>query len=173
MGRLYTRSGDEGFTYTPILGRVEKDHPLVEFYGTLDEANSIIGMARGLLRERTEEYDEELKYMQELLYRVGFSLTRMRVSEEDVKRLEEIVDKRYAQPLQKFILPAGPAGVAALHVARSTVRRAERRLVALKRAGINVDNLLIAVMNRLSDALFAIAVDASKKLSYGLEELNV
>ncbi|MEN2999000.1 MAG: cob(I)yrinic acid a,c-diamide adenosyltransferase [Acidilobaceae archaeon] len=173
MGRLYTRGGDEGFTYTPILGRVEKDHPLVEFYGTLDEANSMIGLARGLLRERTQEYETDLKYIQELLYRVGFSLARMRVSEEDVRRLEGIVDKYYAQPLQKFVLPAGPDGVAALHVARSLVRRAERRLVGLKKAGIEVDNLIIATMNRMSDSLFAIAIDASRRLGFEPEELNV
>ncbi|MCS7107675.1 MAG: cob(I)yrinic acid a,c-diamide adenosyltransferase [Acidilobaceae archaeon] len=173
MGKLYTRGGDGGFTYTPVLGRVEKDHPLVEFYGALDEANSMIGLARGLLREQTQEYEEDLRYLQELLYRIGFSLTRMRVSEEDVKRLEEIVDRHYSQPLQKFILPTGPAGVAALHAARSQVRRAERRLVALRKAGVSVDDLLIAVMNRMSDSLFAIAVAASRRLGFEPEELNV
>lgn len=174
MGRLYTRSGDEGYTYIPFGKRVPKSHPVVEFYGSLDEANSAIGLARGLLRERVPDYDGDLKAIQALLFKIGFSLSgSRRISEEDVKFLETIVDKYYSKPLEKFVLPGGPPAVAMLHLARSFVRRAERRLVALMEEGLCVDKLTIAAINRVSDALFAIALHASAALGYEPEELSL
>ena len=175
MGRLYTRSGDDGFTYGMAGVRVPKSHPLIEFYGALDEANSMIGFARSLLLRDSPEYDDELRYFQELLFRVGFSLTsgEPRIGDDDVRRLEEIVDRYYGEPLRTFILPSGPPGVAALHVARSVVRRAERRLVALKVNGVmDVNPVLLRVLNRLSDALYAIALHATRKLGYEPEPIR-
>ncbi|MEM0366478.1 MAG: cob(I)yrinic acid a,c-diamide adenosyltransferase [Acidilobaceae archaeon] len=174
MGKLYTRSGDNGYTYARLGERVPKSHPLIEFYGALDEANSMIGLARSLLDQLTKEYDNELRYAQSLLFRVGFSITgrELKVSEDDVKILEDICDKYYSEPLRKFILPGGPPGVAALHVARTLVRRAERKLVNLRESGFEVDSLLIKVLNRLSDALFATALHATRKLGYSLEEIS-
>lgn len=175
MGRLYTRSGDDGFTYGMAGVRMPKSHPLIEFYGSLDEANSMIGLARSLLARDTLGYDSDLRLFQELLFKVGFSVTtgKLRVSDSDVKMLEEMIDRYYDKPLEKFILPTGPPGVAALHVARAIVRRAERRLVALKVDGIvEVDPVLVRLLNRLGDALFAIALHASKTLGYELEPVE-
>jgi len=169
LGRLYTRSGDDGFTYGAPGVRLPKSHPLIEFYGSLDEANSMIGLARSLLLREAPEYDGVLKRLQELLFRVGFSVTsgRLMVGEGDVRELEELVDRYYGEPLKTFILPSGPPGVAALHVARTLVRKAERRLVALKTGGfMDVDPVLLKTLNRLSDALFALALHASRKLGY-------
>jgi cob(I)alamin adenosyltransferase len=174
LGKLYTRSGDDGFTYGLAGVRIPKSHPLIEFYGALDEANSMLGLARSLLARDMPEYDDDLKFFQLLLFRIGFSVTARdpRVSEDDVRRLEEIVDKYYGEPLRAFIIPGGPPGVAALHVARSFVRRAERRLVALKVEGYHdSDTVLIKALNRLSDAIFAIALHASRRAGFEPERV--
>ncbi len=168
LGRLYTRSGDNGYTYGKPGLRVPKSHPLIEFYGSLDEANSMIGLARSLLRSVTPSYEDDLRWVQKLIFRIGFSVTsgNLKVTDEDVRKLEEITDKYYDKPLEKFILPGGPPGVAALHIARTVVRRAERRLVALKLEGENIDDILVRALNRLGDALFAMALNASRKTGY-------
>jgi cob(I)alamin adenosyltransferase len=174
LGKLYTRSGDDGFTYGLAGVRIPKSHPLIEFYGALDEANSMLGLARSLLARDMPEYDDDLRFFQLLLFRIGFSVTARdpRVSEDDVRRLEEIVDKYYGEPLRAFIIPGGPPGVAALHVARSFVRRAERRLVALKVEGYHeFDTVLIKALNRLSDAIFAIALHASRRAGFEPERV--
>ena len=174
MGKLYTRSGDDGFTYGLAGVRIPKSHPLIEFYGALDEANSMLGLARSLLARDMPEYDDDLRFFQLLLFRIGYSITSgdPRVSEDDVRRLEEIVDKYYGEPLRAFIIPGGPPGVAALHVARSFVRRAERRLVALKVEGYHeFDTVLIKALNRLSDAIFAIALHASRRAGFEPERV--
>ncbi len=175
MGKLYTRSGDDGFTYGLAGVRIPKSHPLIEFYGALDEANSMLGLARSLLARDTPEYDGDLRFFQLLLFRIGFSVTARdpKVSEDDVRRLEEIVDKYYGEPLRAFIIPGGPPGVAALHVARSFVRRAERRLVALKVDGVmDFDAVLLKALNRLSDALFALALHASRRAGFEPEKVS-
>ncbi len=175
MGKLYTRSGDDGFTYGLPGARVPKSHPLIEFYGALDEANSMIGFARSLLGGEVREYDEDLRLFQLLLFKIGFSITLKdpKVSEDDVRRLEEIVDKYYGEPLKAFIVPSGPPWVAALHVARSFVRRAERRLVALKvEGGVDFDPILLKVLNRLSDAIFALALHASRVAGFEPEKVS-
>jgi cob(I)alamin adenosyltransferase len=174
LGKLYTRSGDDGFTYGLAGVRIPKSHPLIEFYGALDEANSMLGLARSLLARDMPEYDDDLRFFQLLLFRIGFSVTARdpRVSEDDVRRLEEIVDKYYGEPLRAFIIPGGPPGVAALHVARSYVRRAERRLVALKVEGhLDFDTVLIKALNRLSDAIFALALHASRRAGFEPERV--
>jgi cob(I)alamin adenosyltransferase len=175
LGKLYTRSGDDGFTYGLAGVRMPKSHPLIEFYGALDEANSMIGFARSVLGRDMPEYDEDLRFFQLLLFRVGFSVTSKKamVSEDDVRRLEEIVDRYYEEPLQAFIVPSGPPGVAALHIARSFVRRAERRLIALKVDGIaDFDGVLLKALNRLSDAIFALALNASRRAGFEPEKVS-
>lgn len=168
MGKLYTRSGDDGYTYGRPGLRMPKSHPLIEFYGSLDEANSMIGLARSLLRSITLDYEDDLRWIQRLVFRIGFSVASgsLKVTDEDVRRLEEITDKYYDKPLESFILPGGPPGVAALHVARTVVRRAERKLVTLKLEGEKIDDILVKALNRLSDALFAMALNASRKTDY-------
>lgn len=175
MGRLYTRSGDDGFTYGLVGVRVPKSHPLIEFYGALDEANSMLGFARSVLGRDMPEYDGDLMFFQLLLFRIGFSVTARdpKVSEDDVRRLEDIVDKYYGEPLRAFIVPGGPPGIAALHVARSFVRRAERMLVALKVDGVvDFDAVLLKALNRLSDALFALALHASRRAGFEPEKVS-
>jgi len=177
-GRLYTRTGDQGETLCFALGeggkpaRVSKSHPLIEFLGALDEANSFIGLARlHATDEGLGDVAEDLLWMQRLLFNVGFSLAgQPRVGEDDVRRLEEITDKYYGEPLRRFIIPGGTKASAHLHVARSIVRRAERRLVAAAEEGVKVDPVLFRVLNRASDALFAMAVYAARKAG-ALEEL--
>ena len=171
MGRLYTRSGDSGETYCFALGdggrpaRVRKSHPLIEFLGALDEANSYLGLARVYAEEDgLDDIVRDLEWIQRLLFNVGFSLAGgLKVGEDDVRRLEEISDKYYGEPLMRFVLPGGGKAAAHLHVARTIVRRAERRLVAATDFGVNVDPVLLKVLNRASDALFAMAVYAARK----------
>ncbi len=177
-GRLYTRTGDEGTTLCFALGeggrpaRVSKSHPLIEFLGALDEANSYLGLARVYAAEEgLGDVAEDLLWMQRLLFNVGFSVSgQLRVSEGDVRRLEEITDKYYAEPLRRFVIPGGTRASAHLHVARAVVRRAERRLVAAVEQGFKVEPVLLKALNRASDALFAMAVYAARRAG-ALEEL--
>ena len=168
MSHLYTRTGDDGHTFCAALKeRIPKSHDVMEFVGTLDEANSYIGFARALLPPYLRELDEELRRIQRILFRVGFSLSRGRpeVSDDDVKWLEEIADKYYGpEPLKYFVLPSGPVPASALHIARTVTRRAERRLVKLYLEKIlDIDPVLLRVINRLSDALFAMALWLSRR----------
>ncbi len=167
MPRIYTRTGDSGETFCAALNsRVPKDHPLIEFMGALDEANSMIGLARSQVRD--PEVEEFLRWLQRLLFNVGFHVSGREVlREDDVASLERYSD-RFLEGFEfkGFILPAGPAGAAALHVARAIVRRAERRLVSAVRQGI-LDSgraaLALKVLNRASDALFAAAVRETQR----------
>ena len=177
-GRLYTRLGDDGTTFCLALGsgrpvRVPKSHPLIELLGTIDEANSMLGLARAYARvEGLDELDGDLRWMQRLLFNVGFSITtgEARVSDEDVRRLESLADKYYGEALRRFVLPSGGLTASSLHVARAMVRRAERRMVSAVEKGFKLDNILLKTMNRASDALFAMAVYAARK-SGKLEEV--
>ena len=172
--RLYTGTGDDGFTYCVALGkRIPKDSDLMEFLGTLDEANSSLGLARSLLPSELRELDEVLSRIQRIIFNVGFSLTSRESApgEEVIKWLEEIAD-RYSEniDLKGFVLPAGPPPAAALHLARTIIRRAERRLVRLMRAGeVKVDPDLIKVLNRMSDSLFALALHVTVAMGGELE----
>ncbi|MGC9071865.1 MAG: cob(I)yrinic acid a,c-diamide adenosyltransferase [Acidilobus sp.] len=165
---MFTRTGDDGTTFCVALKtRVSKDHPLIELIGALDEANSFVGLARSLVPPHMKEVASDLEYIQRLMFRVGFMVSGSRsISEDDLRRLEEMADRYYgASPLKSFVLPAGPPPAAALHVARTVVRRAERALVRASR-GFRVDPLALRVMNRLSSALFAMAVHVSKAMGY-------
>ncbi len=168
MAHIFTRTGDDGTTFCAALKRrVGKDHPLIELVGQLDEANSFVGLARSLLPKELEEVNGDLQYVQRLLFRVGFTVSgKQSLSEDDVRRLEDMADRYYGRaPLKSFILPSGPSPAAALHVARTVTRRAERALVrAVKEHPI--DPLALRVMNRLSSALFAMAVYVSRAMGY-------
>lgn len=167
---LYTRTGDEGETFCRLAGgRVPKDHPIIEFLGSLDEATSYLGLARSLVPSRLEDVSRDLALIQDILFHVGLHLTggKKVIDDEHVNWLESVTDKYYGRaPLKNFILPSGPSPAAVLHVARAVVRRAERRLVALQRMGFSVDGVLLKVMNRASDALFAMAVYVSRSMGY-------
>ena len=184
--RIYTRAGDSGETYCMALGtRVSKDHPLIEFIGSLDEANSFLGLAASLLSLAGAEDEvvararSDLEWLQELLFRVGFSVTggKPYVGDDDVRALEDMSD-RYLEgvDIKYFIIPSGPPPVAAIHVARSVVRRAERRFVTVVNKGIMSDKALaltvLKVLNRMSDALFAMAIGVARALKAELRHVS-
>lgn len=184
--KIYTRTGDKGETGLLGAGRVPKDDLRVAAYGSVDEANSAIGLARANLRSDVRadpdlaELDDVLGKVQVLLFELGADLAtpeestaRSRlhlIDEGDVAELEALIDRHSAQlpELTKFILPAGSRAAAALHLARAVVRRAERDAVALSRRDA-VNPQAVIVLNRLSDLLFTLARAAN--LRSGFEEV--
>lgn len=177
--KIYTKTGDKGTTSLVYGARVSKSDPRVETYGTCDEANSVIGLALSYLQEEEFEGKDEVfevfHRVQTLLFHVGaeFStpagkVVKWKVQQEHVQELEAIIDKWDAtlKPLMKFILPGGSKAGAALHVARTTVRRAERCAVTINE---ETNPLALAYLNRLSDFLFVAARYINQKL--GASEL--
>jgi len=178
LDRIYTRGGDKGDTSLGRGERVAKHDPRVEAYGTVDEANSVIGLARAAV-ERTlksdahrASIDEMLKRIQNDLFDLGADLCTISAKEGDSKegrqalrivasqteRLEKEIDAMNAElaPLKSFILPGGSDAAAWLHLARTVARRAERRMTALA-AEQSVNPEAIKYVNRLSDHLFVLA----------------
>ncbi len=165
MLKIYTRTGDTGETSLYDGTRVPKDSIRVESYGTIDELNASLGLARQYSVDA--EITEFLLKFQRALFNVGGELATQdgdtfpeRVSESDVKWLEDIVD-HYLDLMNRnevfqFIIPGSNLLSAALHVSRTVCRRAERRILSLHdEAQIRPE--LIKYVNRLSDALYAIA----------------
>ncbi len=164
--RIYTRSGDKGTTSLVYGARVPKDDPRVEAYGTCDEANSFIGLAVSFLRnESFQEKERILKIFHEIqtiLFHVGAEISTpaekevvWKLKEEHVKTLETYIDELDANlpALKNFILPGGHPAGAALHSARTIVRRAERCSIGIE----NLSPVTLAYLNRLSDFLFVAA----------------
>jgi len=160
--KVYTRTGDRGETGLIGGARVPKDAPRLEVCGTLDELNAVLGLARS--EDLPEDVDRLLRRIQAELFVLGAQLAGDKASERgdlpSVEGLEEAIDHYDAQlpPLQQFILPSGSRAAAALHMARTVCRRAERRLVTL----IGLDESQHAAgplvyLNRLSDLLFVLA----------------
>jgi cob(I)alamin adenosyltransferase len=180
--RIYTRTGDSGQTSLRWGTRIAKDALRVEVYGTVDEANSFIGLALAQLGPAgPEAVRRSLVRIQRELFDLGADLgtppdkdkgEQPKAKPEMIDQMEREIDELDANlaPLRQFILPSGcPAG-AALHVARTIVRRAERRLVSLG-AAEPIDPVILKYLNRLSDYLFvaARAVNAAA----GVEETKV
>lgn len=162
--KLYTKTGDSGKT-SLIGGRVDKNHFRVEAYGTIDEANSFIGQAMTLLTDaKFADLYQELERIQHELFDCGGDLAVIqnkipyKATADMVVVLEKRIDTYVAEapPLERFILPGGTPAAAAIHVARTVVRRAERCIVALKQEE-EINDAVLVYMNRLSDYLFAIA----------------
>ncbi len=164
--KIYTRTGDAGTTALYGGERVPKDARRVEAYGTVDEANALLGLARTHLGELSD-FDLLLARVQSALFDVGADLatpeSRYRaniapLSEGDVTGLEEDIDRLEAAlpPLHAFILPGGHPAAASLHLARTVVRRAERRTVELSHHEA-LNPQVTAYLNRLSDLLFVLA----------------
>lgn len=176
LPHLYTRAGDDGYTYCAALNRrILKSSLIIEFIGTLDEANSFIGLARSFLSNRFSKVNKELRRIQDLLFKIGFSIAKQsaEVTNDDVRWLEEISDQYYGEGLKYFVLPSGPLPASALHVARTIVRRAERCLVRVLDEGeMKIDPILLKVLNRASDVLFAMALWVSRSLGYELEPVS-
>ena len=165
LTRIYTRGGDKGKTSLGRGERVAKHDPRVEAYGTVDEANSVIGMARAVLPRG--EADSMLERIQNDLFDLGADLCTvkpargqkaLRIVASQTARLEREIDDLNAElgPLTSFILPGGTMASAWLHLARTVARRAERRITELAaRKAVNPE--AIKYINRLSDHLFVLA----------------
>ena len=171
--RVYTRAGDAGKTRLAGGQQVWKDDLRVEAYGTVDELNATIGVVRAFHTgargqgAAAAKLDAELQWIQNKLFDLGGILATVpgqvfpnmpQVSVQDVTRLERLIDRcqKELPPLKEFILPGGGRVPSLLHQARTICRRAERVCVRLSR-GDTVDGVLIAFLNRLSDALFVLA----------------
>lgn len=160
--RIYTRTGDQGQTSLFSGERVDKDALRVEAYGTLDELNSLLGLALSFVQD--ERVRDILESLQHTLFAAGADLaTRSggrrqveRLREQDWRRLEGLIDDLDARlpPLRNFILPGGSPGGALLQLARTVCRRAERLVVRLGREEGDVNPDLLVFLNRLSDFLF-------------------
>jgi cob(I)alamin adenosyltransferase len=169
--RIYTRKGDDGTTSLWYGGRVPKHHDRTEAYGTLDEACSQLGVARALCGASEQELAADILRLQDDLFIAGAELATApdagerleagvsRTTEEMVAEIEERID-RYMSEVDlppQFVIPGGNRLSAQLDVARTTVRRAERRISALKDAGELLDETVIHFVNRASDLVFAMA----------------
>ncbi len=176
--KIYTKTGDDGQTGLFGGGRVEKDDQRVDAYGEVDELNAVLGMARAV--ELMPRIDEVLVPVQRDLFSIGAllatpdhakmreQLDKARIDGERIGQLERAIDacEQELEPLTAFILPGGTPKSAALHVARTVCRRAERRVVALKRE-VPVPELVVIYLNRLSDLLFMLARVANKRAGAG------
>jgi cob(I)alamin adenosyltransferase len=170
LNKIYTRTGDDGTTALGSGERVRKDSIRVAAYGTIDETNAAIGLARVYLAASQPGLDAKLARIQNDLFDLGAELSvpasnnrkpgkreRLQITDSQVKRLEEEIDELNAdlQPLRSFVLPGGSPGAAALHMARTVCRRAERLLVTLAAdADEAVSDVALQYVNRLSDLLF-------------------
>ena len=166
LTRIYTRGGDQGETSLGSGARVKKHDPRVAAYGTVDEANAAIGLAR---LHADGEADAMLARIQNDLFDLGADLCTpadesggpagaLRIVQAQVDRLEREIDQLNAglAPLDSFVLPGGRPAAAYLHLARTIVRRAERAMIELA-AGQPVNPLAVKYVNRLSDHLFVLA----------------
>jgi cob(I)alamin adenosyltransferase len=165
LTRIYTRGGDKGETSLGDGSRTSKLDPLIEAFGTVDEVNSLIGLA--LAADLPAGARETLERVQNELFDVGADLSvpfeegseRLRIAQTQVDALEIDCDRFNAElpELKSFVLPGGNEAAARLHVARAVCRRAERRALA---AG-EVNPLALVYLNRLSDLLFILARTAA------------
>ena len=176
--KIYTKTGDAGMTGLFGGGRVAKDHPRVEAYGDVDELNAALGLARAI--EAMPRVDDVLVPIQRDLFAIGALLAtpdraKMRqhlekanVDDERVAQLERAIDDadRELEPLRAFIVPGGTPKAAALHVARTVCRRAERRVVRLQ-ADEGLPHVVVVYLNRLSDLLFTLARVANRRANAG------
>lgn len=163
--KIYTKTGDAGETGLFGGPRVRKDDLRIESYGTVDELNAFLGLAR--CEELPAEIDATLERVQNELFGVGAELATPDparhdlaiIQETHVAALEQAIDTLDARlpRLKQFILSGGSRGAALLHVSRSVCRRAERQVVKLAATGQDVAPRLIAYLNRLSDYLFVAA----------------
>ena len=166
--KIYTRTGDKGETGLFGGGRVRKDHPRVVAYGGVDELNSAIGVARAMAP--VQFFDPLLEAVQRDLFAIGGQLAspdpdkvaraleKADLSDQRVSEFEQVMDAADHElpPLRAFVLPAGTPKAAALHLARTVCRRAERSVVHLARETA-VPATFVVYLNRLSDLLFTLA----------------
>lgn len=183
ISKVYTKRGDKG--ETDLLGgsTAKKDSLKVDSYGCVDEASAFIGVARYYTKNRTIK--ERLKEIQNKLLVLGGYLAsdaagkdmlKDQISEADIKKLEDFIDEynQKLEPLFQFILPGDDEVAAHFHVARTVVRRAERKIVTLTREE-NLDPLIQKYVNRLSDLMFVLArySEEVESKKWGSSSLNI
>ncbi|HET7444708.1 MAG TPA: cob(I)yrinic acid a,c-diamide adenosyltransferase [Solirubrobacterales bacterium] len=171
MVKIYTKKGDDGTTSLWYGGRVPKHHARTDAYGTLDEASSVLGVARALCAPGEAELAADILRLQDYIFIAGAELATApeaagrledgvsRTTEAMVAELEELID-RYMSEVDlppNFVIPGGNQLSAQLDVARTVVRRAERRISELAEAGELADETVIHFVNRASDLVFAMA----------------
>lgn len=177
--KVYTRGGDKGQTSLVGGKRVPKNHVRIEAYGTTDELNAILGLARTFNKpgegDRPAEIDAMLHKIQNDLFNLGSDLATpadsrwegmYRIGDSDVERLEQWIDRLNADvgPLTEFILPGGGPVGAFMHQARTVCRRAERRILTLMEEDGEIGTGPMRYVNRLSDFLFVLGRWAAQEL---------
>ncbi len=169
--KIYTKTGDDGGTALFAGPRVSKDHPRIEAYGAVDELNAVLGMARSE-SSLPDDINALLAEIQHTLFAVGAELATPEpqkhgtalVTVAQTEWLERAIDEHESRlpPLRQFILPGGTPAAAALHMARTVCRRAERRIVTLGQVSeATISPHVIAWINRLGDLLFVLARSAN------------
>jgi cob(I)alamin adenosyltransferase len=172
--KIYTKTGDDGDTGLFGGGRVPKDHPRVQAYGSVDELNASLGMARAV--EPMPRIDELLVAVQRDLFSLGALLAtpdpekvreyleKASIGDSRIESLEAAIDDGEAElePLRAFIIPGGTVKAATLHLARTICRRAERDVLAMSRSEA-LPPIVIVYLNRLSDLLFVLARVAARR----------
>ena len=178
--RVYTRTGDKGTTALVGGKRVPKDSPRIATYGTIDELNSILGLARVFNEERLAEgekhrwLDEVFRRLQNQLFDLGSELATppeaayegmVRLADAEVKELETLMDRcqKDLEPLKSFVLPGGGRISGFLHQCRTVCRRAEREILALSRVE-PIGEAPLRYVNRLSDVFFVLSRWVGKHL---------
>jgi len=176
--KIYTKTGDRGDTGLFGGGRVPKSHPRVAAYGDVDELNAVLGLV--IATEPLPRIDDVLLPIQRDLFAIGALLAtpnqekmrqhleKARVDDSRISELERAIDAGddELEPLRSFILPGGTQKAAALHVARTVCRRAERSVVGLA-AETEIPEVVVIYLNRLSDLLFTLARVANKRAGTG------
>ncbi len=181
MPNIYTRTGDKGTTGLYGGSRVDKDSLNVDVYGTIDEAISVLGLAYAQVE--TTEIKEYINHIQKRMFQAGaefasdqrgMEMLKDKISEEDIKYLEDVIDRETELngPMREFVVPGVNPSSATLHVARTVVRRAERRITTMARE-IPVREELKKFINRLSDACFAMArIEETNAMNAEIEEIK-
>src|SRR4026209_1226347 len=178
--KIYTKTGDSGDTGLFGGGRVGKDNPRVEAYGDVDELNATLGLVRAL--EPMPRIDEVVVPIQRDLFSIGAllatpdrdkmkaSLEKAQIDESRIRELEAATDtgeaERGREPLRSFIVPGGTAKAAALHVARTVCRRAERRVVALTHSE-ELPSVVVVFLNPVAVLLLVVARVATRRAGAG------
>ena len=173
--KIYTRKGDQGDTSLFGGERVAKSDPRVDAYGTVDELNSVLGVAVVTLPQELAAWKEPLTAIQSDCFTIGATLATPASRDEKPEHIPDLPGSRVTEleawidrldeelePLRAFILPGGAPSAAALHHARTVCRRAERSVVALDRQE-SVDPTVLEYLNRLSDLLFTLARAANAR----------
>jgi cob(I)alamin adenosyltransferase len=177
--KVYTRTGDNGETALVGGKRVPKDSARIEAYGTIDELNSIVGLARAFNEEKLSDgeahrfLDLVLRQIQDELFDLGSELATppdffqegmYRVGEREIKKIEQLIDEcqKSLEPLKSFILPGGGKLGAYLHQCRTVCRRAEREILRLSRVE-ELSEWPVKYVNRLSDLFFVLSRWISKQ----------